>query len=60
MSSSILEQIRLNHEISELYESAICKELDVKPVGVSFLQTYWHLVDEGAIITNIAAFFYNM
>ena len=34
MSSSILEQIRINHELSELYESAICKELDQKPAGV--------------------------
>jgi hypothetical protein len=35
MSSSIVEQIRVNHELSELYEQAICKELDEKPSGVS-------------------------
>jgi hypothetical protein len=38
MSSSILEQIRVNHELSELYEDAICKELDEKPVGVRSMQ----------------------
>lgn len=60
MSSSILEQIRVNHEVSELYESAICKELDVKPVGVSFLQACWRLFGQHAILminTNIVTIF---
>jgi hypothetical protein len=35
MSSLVLEQIRINHELSELSEQAICKELDLKPNGVS-------------------------
>ena len=38
MSSTILEHIRLNHEYAELYERAICDELDSKPQGVLFLQ----------------------
>jgi hypothetical protein len=35
MSSSLLELIRLNHELSERTELAIGEELDVKPNGVS-------------------------
>jgi hypothetical protein len=35
MSSTILEQIRLNHEYAELFELGICDELDNKPSGVS-------------------------
>lgn len=37
MSSTILEQIRLNHENSEIFERAIGEELDRKPVGVSLI-----------------------
>lgn len=33
MSSTALENIRLNHEYAELYERAICDELDSKPQG---------------------------
>lgn len=35
MSSSILEVLRLNHELSEKYESAFGEVLDQKPNGVS-------------------------
>ena len=34
MSSTILEQIRSNHENLEVYEKAVMQELDVKPSGV--------------------------
>jgi hypothetical protein len=36
MSSSILEQIRGNHEHLELYEQAIITELNIKPNGVRY------------------------
>ena len=36
MSSNILEQLRANHELAELYERAVCSQLDEKPSGVRF------------------------
>jgi hypothetical protein len=36
MSSTILEQIRSNHEMAEYYESAIGSILDETAQGVSF------------------------
>ena len=34
MSSTILELMRLNHELAEMAELQIGEELDVKPMGV--------------------------
>lgn len=42
MSSSHIEILRLNHEISEKYELAIGDELDKKPNGVCKL--YYHVL----------------
>ncbi len=40
MSSSILEVLRLNHELSEKYEVTFGEVLDQKPNGVRFLLHY--------------------